>query len=295
MYRQALSSGIPKYSLTQTGGRNDLFDMRVIEGEYKDFSIFLTPHRKDYYFLVLVEQGSSRHWVDMQSYTLKPDTFYFTTPHQVHLKEEPEPMRGIAICFTEAFLADAVNWQIRQLPIIQNPHNGHELSLTPGEVVFVRDLMQKMTGEFEQQPDWHKGMLQAYLNVLLIYLSRLYTERLISEDGQADRILLKKFLRLIETSYTTHHEVAAYADLLHISAGHLGDVIREQSGKPAIEHIHARILLEARRMLFHTDNAIKEIAFALGFEDASYFNRFFKRGYNQTPLAFRTAARKMYH
>ncbi|WP_343744125.1 AraC family transcriptional regulator [Chitinophaga sp.] len=290
------ASSIPKYSLEQSGGRNNLFDIRRIGADSRGMpSILLSPHRKDFYMLVLVEEGSSRHWVDMHPYTLKADTFYFTTPHQVHVKEEQEPMKGMVLYFTEGFLDAAANQQIRQLPVIQNPDNGHEMPLEKEDVAYVRDIMLRMAEEYEQRPDWHSTMLQAYLHVLLIYLSRLYTRQFTTSEKRPGRQLLKKFLGLIESNYTQHHEVAAYAGLLNITAGHLGDVVREQSGRSAIEHIHARLLLEARRMLFHTDSSIKEIAFALGFEDASYFNRFFKRGCQQTPLAFRTAAREMYH
>lgn len=296
MHTSFSSSVIPKYSLEQSGGKDNLFDIRIVDGKSREHpSFFLAPHRKDFYMLVLVEQGSSKHWVDMQPYTLKPDTFYFTAPQQVHVKEHAEPMRGIVLCFTDAFLAATAYQPIRTLPILQNPCNGHEMLLQAAEVAYLRDTMLRMASEYEQRPDWHNSMLQAYLHVLLIYLSRLYTEKFTAEENKPDRVLLKKFLGLIETNHAIHHEVAAYAEQLNITAGHLGDVIRQQSGKPAIAHIHTRLLLEARRLLFHTDHSIKEIAYTLGFEDASYFNRFFKRGCNETPLAFRTATRKMYH
>ncbi len=68
-----------------------------------------------------------------------------------------------------------------------------------------------------------------------------------------------------------------------------------QSGRPAIKHIHERLVLEARRLLFHTDNSLKEIGFDLGFSDASYFNRFFKRETGVTPAGYRSNIRKMYH
>ncbi len=138
-------------------------------------------------------------------------------------------------------------------------------------------------------------MLLSYMKVLLVYLSRLYMEQFNDNDGENDRILLKKYLRRIDESYTSLHEVAAYAEMLNISAGHLSEVIKEQSGKGAIVHIHERLILEAKRLLFHTDSTIKEIAFHLGFEDASYFNRFFKRLTGHTPLNYRTNFREMYH
>ena len=138
-------------------------------------------------------------------------------------------------------------------------------------------------------------MLMSYMRVLAIYLSRLYTAQFSSSEALPDRVLLKKYLAKIEENYNEQHEVACYADMLNISAGHLSDVVKEQSGKPAIAHIHERLILEAKRLLFHTDQSIKELAFGLGFEDASYFNRFFKRIVGDTPVAYRTTIREMYH
>ncbi|HTJ13259.1 MAG TPA: AraC family transcriptional regulator [Dinghuibacter sp.] len=256
---------------------------------------FLAPHRKDYYFLALVREGCSRHWVDMVPYELLPNRVYFTIPQQVHLKEEAKPMTGTVIGFSEDFLSLEENGFLRGLPLIRNPHNGHELRLSDGDVAFMEDITDKIIAEYRSRQSWQQGMLSAYVRVLLIFLSRLYTEQFSSLEPSSERLLLKRFLACIDQHYIERHEVAAYAELLHISAGHLGDVVREQSGKPAITHIHERLVMEARRLLFHSERAVKEIAFELGFEDASYFNRFFKRLTGQTPAIYRATIREMYH
>ena len=133
------------------------------------------------------------------------------------------------------------------------------------------------------------------LAVLLTYLSRLYTAQFKGEDVSGEKLLLRKFQAKIDECFRESHEVADYASLLHISAGHLSEVVKSQSGKPAIKHIHERLVMEARRLLFHTDHALKDIAFDLGFSDTSYFNRFFKRETGVTPAEYRTGIRKMYH
>lgn len=292
-----VKENIPKYSLADVScDGNTLFEIKRVEGVTRQhISIFLTPHRKNYYYLALVKKGSSRHWVDMVQYTIKADTFYFTVPPQVHVKEKAEPFTGTIICFTDEFLAFEENRLLKQLPIIQNPHNGHLLDLSPTDILFIEDINNKIAVEYEQMRDWKNNMLLAYLRVLLIYLSRLYIEQYEGGDKITGRLLLKRFLALIEENYLELHDVAAYAGLLNISAGHLSEVIKEQSGKTAIEQIHERLVLEAKRLLFHSDNSIKEIAFTLGFEDASYFNRFFKRLCDQTPLEYRNVTREMYH
>lgn len=297
MYSLSTDTVIPKIAMEPdpaTG--NAIFRIRKNESaSYYLKSEFLQPHRKDYYFLAFVIKGGSRVWVDMTSYVLKPQTVYFTTPQQINVKEEVIPMSGYTIAYTPAFLALDDSGFLESLPIIRNLHNGHELNLREEDAVFVEGMMEKICTEYAMQSTWQHQMLLAYMKVLLIYLSRLYTEQFDSMAGTPDRVLLKRFLGHIDESFRSLHEVSDYAALLHMSAGHLGDVVKAQSGKPAIAHVHERLLLEARRSLVHTELAVKEIAYELGFEDASYFNRFFKRMSGQTPVEYRTQVRKMYH
>lgn len=258
-------------------------------------SDFLVPHRKDYYFMVLVGKGDSRHWIDMTPYTLKPNTFYFTVPHQVHLKEETKPLSGVSLSFTKEFLATDSDGVLKELPIIKNPNNGHELSLNAQNLIFIEDILDKLYNEYQTKSAWQHTMLLSYTKVLLVYLSRLYTEQFAESKAEPGKELLKKYLAQIERHYTKLHEVSDYANLLHISSGHLSEVVKEQTGKSAITHIHERLILEAKRLLFHTEYAIKGIAYHLGFEDASYFARFFKRITGHTPLFYRENFREMYH
>lgn len=259
-------------------------------------SDFFVPHRKDYYFLAFVKVGSNRHWIDMKSYVLQPDTFYFTVPHQVHLKEDStEPFSGISICFSEAFLAAEEGGFLKTLPLMQNPYNGHELQLSAADVLFVEDILERIYTEHHNYNQWQQGMLMAYLKVLLIYLSRLYYDQFAVNETAKETRILKYYLNHVNERFTTSHEVADYAAVMNLSPGYLSEVIKAQSGKPPIAHIHERLTLEAKRLLFHSELSVKEIAFELGFEDDSYFNRFFKRLNGQTPVAYRTATRKMYH
>jgi AraC-like DNA-binding protein len=58
-------------------------------------------------------------------------------------------------------------------------------------------------------------------------------------------------------------------------------------GKTVTDMIQERIVMEAKRLLFHSDLSVKEIGYSLGFEDAAYFNRAFKKKAGTTPLEFR--------
>ncbi len=295
MQVQSPNLQVPIYSLEpdERTGSNQ-FRVYQYEGSLPNQADLLIPHRKDHYLLVFIRHADSRQWIDMVPYPLKDNTIYFTGPDQVIVKEGFNQLWSTGIAFTDAFLALQENASLSKLPLIQNPHNGHELRLTDTDVGFVEDLLTKIRLETQQPGEFQQRMLSAYLTVLLTYLSRLYTGQFTGGEPSADKLLLRQFQARIDENFRHRHEVGEYASMLHLSAGYLSEVVKSQSGKPAIKHIHERLVLEARRLLFHTQHSLKEIAFDLGFAEASYFTRFFKRETGQTPADYRATIRKMY-
>ena len=82
--------------------------------------------------------------------------------------------------------------------------------------------------------------------------------------------------------------------MLHLSPGYLNERVRQLSGQPALAHIRARLVLEAKRQLCYTSHSVAEISFALGFEGPSYFGRFFRRATGLSPASYRRATGEMY-
>ena len=77
------------------------------------------------------------------------------------------------------------------------------------------------------------------------------------------------------------------AEKLNISSGYLSDVLKQESGKTALEHIHIYLISEAKNRLKSEDKTVSEIAYALGFENLSYFSRLFKKEIGTTPVLFK--------
>ena len=287
---------VPVYSLEPDDvTANKEFRVYNFDGSLPSQSDLLIPHRKDYYLLVFIRRaGGTRQWIDMAPFIIQDNTIYFTGPNQIIVKEGFNQLWSTGIAFTKEFLSFQENASLSKLPLIQNPQNGHELRLTEADVAFTEDILARINAEYQCPNEWQQRMLTAYLTVLLTYLSRLYTEQFESNQFSTDKLLLKKYQAQIDEHYRELHQVSAYASLLNVSAGYLSEVVKVQSGKPAITHIHERLVLEARRLLFHTQHSLKEIAFDLGFSDASYFNRFFKRETDITPAEYRATIREMY-
>ena len=89
-------------------------------------------------------------------------------------------------------------------------------------------------------------------------------------------------------------QVQHYAAQLSVSPNYLNILTRKHLGKTALDLINERVLLEVKRLLLRTDLAISEIAWQSGFNELSYFSRFFKRHTGMTPVQFREAMNKMY-
>lgn len=95
---------------------------------------------------------------------------------------------------------------------------------------------------------------------------------------------------MINRDYALHRSVESYADELGITAHYLNNLCQQLVKKNALQLIHERLLLEAKRYLVYSAQNISEVAYQLGFVDPAYFTRFFKRLTGQSPKAFKNSA-----
>ncbi|SHM21638.1 AraC-type DNA-binding protein [Hymenobacter psychrotolerans DSM 18569] len=100
---------------------------------------------------------------------------------------------------------------------------------------------------------------------------------------------VQAFAQLVDQQFRTLKTVSAYAEQLALSPNHLNALCRRRLHRTASDVLHARIVAEAQQLLTHTEYSVAAIAQALGFDDASYFSRYFKKYVRQTPVAYRAS------
>ena len=105
-------------------------------------------------------------------------------------------------------------------------------------------------------------------------------------NNSANRTFVK-FRQLLEKNYMTKHTVKEYAEDLNISTKTLTNYIYESTHTTPLKLINERIILEAKRQIQFSSIKIKEIAYILGFDDPSYFVKFFKRETGVLPASLR--------
>lgn len=99
--------------------------------------------------------------------------------------------------------------------------------------------------------------------------------------------LVQRYRALLERHHAQRWSLADYAQALEVTADHLSRSCRHSTGQSALELLHERVLLEARRLLAYTPMPVAEVAAQLGFEDAAYFSRFFGRASGTSPSQYR--------
>ena len=106
-----------------------------------------------------------------------------------------------------------------------------------------------------------------------------------------DEPLLAEVFTFIEERYRERISLKDVARAVSLSPGHLTTVVRRKTGRPVQEWISERRMVEARRLLVETDLTVEEVDRRVGYGDAGYFARSFRRSHGATPLSWRRAGR----
>ncbi|MCC5944100.1 MAG: helix-turn-helix domain-containing protein [Bernardetiaceae bacterium] len=265
------------------------FEIFRLEDFVSQMQIFKDAHRHDFYMLMLVTEGRTSQEVDFSSYELSAGTQLGMHPGQIHAWVSAEDLKGYIVFFSEDFFSLRYHDQIlHQFSFFHSALESHVFNLSPEAMALTTPLYERLISEFENRDGmFREPALRSYLNVLMIQLARFYDKKPKESSISAQQQLIIDFERLIRKHFKTQRQVKDYADILCITPNYLNSVCSKVTGKSAGELIRQRVMIEAKRLLIHTDNNVSEIAYTLNFDDNSYFCRFFKKYAGKSPEAFR--------
>lgn len=156
-----------------------------------------------------------------------------------------------------------------------------------------RALFAALQHEFEQAAPGRIEALQAHALLLATWFLRQSVRDAPEEARRALRdTLVQRYRALLELHLRRHRPLGFYADALKVTPDHLSRTCRAVTGQSALDLLHERMLLEARRLLACTDAAVNDVAQELGYADPAYFSRFFARRGGLSPLAYRSALQR---
>lgn len=248
-----------------------------------------TPHRPDFHHLLTLTGGTLWHTVDFTGYALEPGSWLWVRPGQVHQWGDLTGAEGILILFRPDFLdaatADAARTQDPHAPVLRLP--------LPDDATALRLAAEHLGIEFRALGhlplDVHTAALRHLLAVLVLRLTHL-TAPAGSPAPEPDPTYLR-FRDAVERDFARTRRVEDYAQTLGYSPRTLSRATLTAAGLGAKEFIDRRVILEAKRLLAHSDQSAARIADHLGFPSPTHFSKFFHRGTGQTPIAFRDTVR----
>jgi AraC-like DNA-binding protein len=252
-----------------------------------------TPHTHNFYLLLYVTAGHGTHTIDLVTYALQPGSVFFMTPGQVHHWQLSEDAQGYIIFFSPDFyLFRYPGNRLFDYPFF-NPLHPPALHLASPENE-LRPVVEQMWREASSPAPQQEEVIRSYLHIFLELAARHYPATAVEapEEHPHSLQLLREFGLLINQHLRESRTVQYYAERLHISPNHLNALCRRHLSKTASMLIQERVVLEAQRLLSYSTQTVAQIADALGFEDASYFGRYFRKHTARTPEQYRKAEQK---
>jgi AraC-like DNA-binding protein len=249
-------------------------------------------HRHDYVELFQL-QGQGSVLIDFENHPLSGKSLVAIGAGRVHAWQAKR-MTGLYIAFTQEFFdgSGPPPSALFDYPFLFGGELSSVIHLNPKQGEQAQDLFRDIHLEFEKHEKLAAEMIHHQLRLLMVHLSRLYAAT--SPAAFAAVGLVRRFRQAVEKSFRASTSVRDYAQTLGVTTSHLNESLRLETGLTARDLIRARRILEAKRLLLHSELSMAEIGYELGFEDPSYFSRFIRRELKTSPAELRSLIRREY-
>jgi len=265
---------------------SERFSIRKIQDLLDREDLFHELHRHDFFFIIALQKGEGKHEIDFTTYDVFDNSVFFMRPGQVHQLELKADSTGYIVEFNTEFYHPKDKQSTQRL---RKASNKNYCKLEINRFKKLHEILTYIFQEYTGREEGFQDIIKANLDIFFIEFVRQSPnpngETTIANFYTQERF--EEFLELLDKHITTHKQVSQYTDLMNLSPYQLNEITKSSIGKTASEMINEHIILEAKRYLLATPSQVKDIADQLGYEDTSYFIRFFKKHIGHSPEAFR--------
>ena len=249
-------------------------------------SEFVHVQRPEFHFLLNPRRGRAHHMLDFTEHTLEPGGVLWVRPGQVQRWDDLTTYDGEVLIFPAGLLDPAT----AHLTEADSPAGACWWSPREARAAGAGEAIDAIAA-LAATPMARELRAPALTHLLSALLLRLTAQARTRPGAPSGSEPWLAFRDLLDAEHARHHDVAWYADRLGWSPRTLARATAAATGRTPKQLIDERVLLEARRLLAHSDLAVARVGESLGFDDASNFGAWFRLRAGETPAAFRAAAR----
>ena len=257
-----------------------------------------TFNRRDMFKVVLVLEGTNELHYANRSYLVDRPALVFTNrliPYAWDVPEGFHEQQGYLCCFSESFLHSAMRGVSLKDLVLYKVDGNPVYFLNDEQIRYFTDAFTRMRRDLESEYAHKEDLLRNQLSIIIHEAARLEPATPQHAAANAAERITSLFQNLLEVQFPITAQLrepvlksaSDYAERMAVHVNHLNAMVKEVTGKSTTAHINERLVMEAQLLLAHTDWGVGEIAYSLGFEYPTYFNNFFKKHTNLTPLTFR--------
>ncbi|MFK7787267.1 MAG: helix-turn-helix domain-containing protein [Crocinitomicaceae bacterium] len=233
------------------------------------------------------------------SYDHEEGTLVFTSPGQVMEfdndtgDENIDPDGWSLIFHPNMFRKSDLTNKINKYSFFHYDSN-EALHLSEREKQSIEHLLEKIIQEYRESLDRHsQHLIVSNIELFLDYCLRFYDRQFFSRTN-LNTDTISKFERFLVNYYESDEaiqkgipSVQYCAEQLNLSPNYLSDLLKKETGKTALEHIHFFLIEKAKNSLLNSSDTISGIAYALGFEFPQRFSNLFKSKTGMSPKEYR--------
>lgn len=249
----------------------------------------------DFYMIAFKKIKAGHILYGRTKYDHENGSMLFSKPRQVMEMNSIElEEKGFIIYLHEDFLnGHPLHSEIRKYGFFDYEAN-EALHLSQREEQIIWDLFSRIQSEYLNNTDeYSRDIMLTHLDSMLKYSQRFYKRQFINRT-QLSGSTVSRFNESLGTYFENGNfqekglpSVKLMAELLNTSPRYLSDLLKQETGKTAIELIHIFLVSEAKNMLVGTDKTVAETAYLLGFENPPYFSRLFKKETGFSPNEYK--------
>lgn len=244
------------------------------------------PHRHSFYQIIWFKHAGT-HFVDYQAYSHAAHSVYFLNIGQVHYFCKESNNEGILIHFNDIFFNKQEKDAIHQIEYsLFNELGMPFVTFSPEAIAEFEYFTQKLTYEITARLTKYDQQLYYYLQIMLLQIERQRNDTHIQVSVDPHFGIAMRFKKMIKTTKHEFHSVEYFSESLGVITKTLNSISKKYLKDTPAHIIHKYKILEAKRLLSHAKLSIKEIAYELGFEQPTYFTKYFKKHTNLTPKQF---------